>query len=60
MFSVQSFSVQRVKARMGEVSASPDLWSERQQTGDEAFWLEEGADEAKGQCLLWSGCESKC
>ena len=51
--------MQRVKARMGEVSASPDLWSERQQTGDEAFWLEEGADEAEGEFPLWSDYESK-
>ena len=40
--------MQRVKARMGEVSADPDIWSKRQQARDEAFWLKEGADEAKG------------
>ena len=54
--------MQRVQARMGEVSAAPDLWSQRQQTRDEAFWLEEGADEAKGwlHFLPRSDCESKC
>ena len=48
MFSVQSFSVQRVKARMGEVSTDPDLWTQRQQTRHEALRLKEGAHEAKG------------
>ena len=46
--TVQSISVQRVEARMGEVPAAPDIWSKRQQTCNEAFWLKEGADEAKG------------
>ena len=46
--TVQSISVQRVEARMGEIPAAPDIWPKRQQTGNEAFWLKEGADEAKG------------
>ena len=40
--------MQRVEARMGEVPAAPDIWPKRQQTGNEAFWLQEGTDEAKG------------
>ena len=50
--------MQRVKARMGEISTAPDLRPQRQQARLEAFWLEEGAYETKGWFSTLVTCES--
>ena len=55
---IQSVGMQRVKARMGEISTAPDLRPQRQQARLEAFWLEEGAYEAKGWFSTLVTCES--